>query len=137
MPGSVEFRAHGLDELHDALTALPGDLRREADTAGVEAAGDVADAARGNAVALGGVAAKSAPSLNAERGIDGGLVTLGGEAYPFAAGAEFGATRYPQFEPYRGPEGGYFLYPAIREKGDEIDQVFLDAADRALQQNGL
>jgi hypothetical protein len=66
---------------------------------------------------------------------------------PFAFGAEFGAKRYPQFQPWRGNqwvagEGpatgvGYFLYPAIRERRAEVERIYMANMMRLMRQAGF
>jgi hypothetical protein len=69
-----------------------------------------------------------------ERDRDGAHQTIGDAMW----GAEFGGRRRPttqQFLPWRGSgEGaGYFLWPAIREDSDWIDEQYSEALGDALE----
>lgn len=50
-------------------------------------------------------------------------------------GAEFGASNYRQFNPWRGNKGraGYFLWPAVRDDARYIMDTYADALDDALK----
>lgn len=85
----------------------------------------------------------AAQSLKPSRQAARAQVTGGGAKFPFFGGAEFGADRnqprgtlggrrmtgWNQFKPWRGngSGAGYFLYPAIRSKTDEIVDKYGDA----------
>lgn len=136
-------RVEGLNELNRALRRMGGkELQRELKAVGLEVASDVADTAEVKARALGGVAAKAAPSISATARFTGAGVSIGGAAYPFAGGAEFGGQRRPttqQFKPWRGngPDAGYFVYPAIRDHSDQIAEDYLGAVDDLARKVGL
>jgi len=132
----------GLPELQAALRLLDRDLEKELRKANREVAKFVADDARSAASALGSTAAKAAPSLKASAGSAYAGVSLGGGAYPFAAGAEFGGQRRPttmQFEPWRGTgeDAGYFLYPTIRRDAERIEEEYGAALDDLIRRAGL
>lgn len=136
--GSARIDVDGLAELNRALRAMGGrEFQAELREAGKEIASDVASSARGIAMGLGGVAAKTAPSIAASAGFTSAGVGFGGAAYPFAMGAEFGAVRYPQFRPWRGSgsDAGYFVYEAIRDHADDIEETYLDAADAIIRRH--
>jgi hypothetical protein len=125
---SQAVQVRGLAEFQRELRKL--DLAKDLRLANKEAAEVVASAAR--ARARGGVAAKTAPSVKAAAEQRRAKVTLGGAAYPFAMGAEFGGQGRPttmQFEPHRGTQG-YFLYPAVRDTREQ----FIDTYARVLDQ---
>jgi hypothetical protein len=125
---SRAVQVRGLAEFQRELRKL--DLAKDLRLANKEAAEVVASAAR--ARARGGVAAKTAPSVKAAAEQRRAKVTLGGAAYPFAMGAEFGGQGRPttmQFEPHRGTQG-YFLYPAVRDTREQ----FIDTYARVLDQ---
>lgn len=129
---SQAVRVEGLAAFQKALKALDENLPRELTKANKEAAEFVADRARTRAQALGGVAAKSAPSLKAAAEQRRSKINLGGARYPFALGAEFGGQRRPttqQFPPWTG-KTGRFLYPTIRD----TEQEFMDVYERAIDQ---
>jgi hypothetical protein len=110
------------------------------------AADMVKEAAQSKASGLGGVAAKAAGSLATSKATRQASVRLG-RGMPFAFGAEFGAKRYPQFQPWRGNqwvagEGpatgvGYFLYPAIRERRAEVERIYMANMMRLMRQAGF
>lgn len=132
-------RVHGLNELNRALRTMGKEFQKELTQTNKDVAGLVADDAKAAAYALGGVAAKVAPSVKAAGGTTWAGVSFGGAAYPFAAGAEFGSYRYRQFRPWRGngSDAGYFLYPAIRQDAERIETEYTEALDRLLKKNGL
>lgn len=140
---SQGVRVQGLNELNRALRELGGrELQKELKETGLGVAREVADDARAGAFALGSVAAKAAPSVNAAARFTGAGVSIGGAAYPFAGGAEFGGGRRPttqQFEPWRGngSNAGYFVYPAIRENADTIAEGYLGAVEDVARKHGL
>lgn len=125
----------GLDELRAGLKAIGPAAERELSKANKAAADIVAKAAQAKAESLGGVAAKSAPSVKSSAGAKQASVFLGSDQFPFALGAEFGAKKYHQFKPWRGNQWvesgdenvGYFLHPAIRDNVDELEAQYLDA----------
>lgn len=132
----------GLRELSKALKEMGPEFSREMRLANKEVASDVADKARGAALTLGGVAAKTAPTLKASAGATSAGVAVGGGNAPWGAGAEFGGGRRPttkQFKPWRGngPDAGYFLYPTIRENAEEIEAQYREALDDLVARVGL
>lgn len=129
---------HGADETAAALRRFEDDLDREIERANTKVADLVADEARATARGLGSTAARVSGSIVVVDQGESAVVELGG-GYPEAAGAEFGANQYPQFQPWRGAgeDGGYFLYPAIRANEDQIDHEYTEALDGAMTRNGL
>lgn len=140
---SQGVRVQGLNELNRALRELGGrELQKELKETGLEVAREVAEDARGKAFSLGGVAAKAAPSVTASARFTGAGVSIGGSAYPFAGGAEFGGGRRPttrQFKPWRGngESAGYFVYPSIRDNADMIAEEYLGAVETLARKHGL
>lgn len=137
---SQGVQVEGLNELNRALRGLGGsELQKELKAAGLEVAKEVTSAARSRALSLGGVAAKTAPSLKATGRNTGAGVSFGGARFPFAAGAEFGSYQYAQFKPWRGnqSDAGYFLYPTIRDKSDTIAETYQGAVDELVRKYGL
>lgn len=59
-------------------------------------------------------------------------ITLNLRRFPYLMGREFGARRFKQFPPHRGRRG-YFLYPTLRERTDEIVEFYAEAHVRALK----
>lgn len=101
------------------------------------AAEKVADQSKSAAGALGGVAAKSAPSIRAIGGAAKAAVTLR-KAGGYEFGAEFGSLRFKQFLPWRGngKGAGYFLTPTVDKMQPDIAKELGEARakiiDRAL-----
>lgn len=137
--GSDSIRVEGLAELSKSLRVLDKSLQRELRAAGKDVATKVAGLAKARAYALGGVAAKTAPSIKPSAGVTSAGVAFGGDAYPFAGGAEFGSGRYRQFDPWRGngSDAGYFVYPAIRSSADEIEETYSEHVDDLIKRAGL
>lgn len=135
-------QATGLTELRKALKEVGPEAAKEMVQVGREVARGVAADAKGKAQSLGGVAAKSAPSLRATAGSTSAGVSLGGPSAPWAPGAEFGGGRRPttrQFKPWRGngPGAGYFLYPTIRDNDESIERAYLEGIEDVLKKAGL
>lgn len=133
-------QVEGLAELNRALRDLGGRaLQKELKETNLEVAKFVAEDARSDAYALGGVAAKVAPSVKASAGYGFAGVSFGGSAYPMAMGAAFGGQKRPttqQFMPHLG-RTGYFPYPAIRRDGEKIEEAYGDGLDDLLKRVGL
>lgn len=138
----------GLAKLNKELRAMGGGLQKELAQTNRAVAGFVADDARGAAESLGGVAAKAAPSIRATGGVKSAGVGFGGAAYPFGAGAEFGAGHdvprqrttgtyegFNQFGPWKGngQTAGYFVYPTIRRDAPRIEGEYAKALDALLK----
>lgn len=132
-------RVHGLAELNRAMKAIGPDARRDLKKTNLKVAQFVADDARAAAFSLGGVAAKTAPSITAAGRVASAGVSFGGGSYPFAMGAEFGSYRFHQFKPWRGngSDAGYFVYPAIRNDVDRIESEYSGAIDSLMRKHGL
>lgn len=129
---SQAVRVEGLADFQRELRQLDSKLPRELTAANKKAAELVAEKARGKATSLGGVAAKTAPSIKAAAEQRRSKINIGGARAPWALGAEFGGQGRPttmQFQPHRGRQG-YFLYPTIRDTRDE----FMDVYERAIDQ---
>lgn len=136
---SQGVRVKGLNELSRSLREMEGGFRDELKEANREAAELVARESRSAAYALGGVAAKAAPSLRASAGFNRAGVTLGGNSYPYALGAAFGGRGRPttqQFQPHLGREG-YFLYPEIRTNADRITETYENHLQDLVRRSGL
>lgn len=136
---SEGVNVEGLAELRKALKAVSGDAAKELSAAGKDVAQFVAEDARGAAAGLGGVAAKVAPSIRAAAAAGGGAISLGGAAYPMAAGAEFGGQGRPttqQFKPHLG-RTGYVVYPTIRRDADRIEEAYSEKLDDLMRKYDL
>lgn len=132
----------GLRELSRALKDLGPEFPREMRITNKEVASSVADDARSRAFSLGGVAAKTAPTLKASAGATSAGVAVGGPSAPWGPGAEFGGGARPttqQFKPWRGngPDAGYFLYPTIRDNAEQIEAQYREALDDLIARVGL
>lgn len=121
------IRVNGLRDLQRELKRL--DLTDDLKDAHYRVAGIVVDEAEKRARALGRMQAKAAESLRAGKAQRKATVSIGGARYPFALGAEFGAKKYPQFLPHLG-RTGYWTYPAIRAKRDEVIDAYGDEIER-------
>jgi len=126
-------RVVGLSEFLADLKAMDWDTD-VLTKAAKEAATMVLKAAQSMAGSEGGVAAHAAKSMRASAGRKSASILLGGGDHPEAAGAEFGSIRFHQFKPYRGNSSGagYFLYPSIRARTDEVVQIFSTAVERLI-----
>ncbi len=121
----------GLRYFQNQLAALDPELIEEFKRLNFRIGDLVAQAAASRARAVGGVAAKVAPFLKSARAKETASVTYNSKRLPFGAGAEFGSIRHPQFKPWRGngEEGGYFLYPSIRELSPRILREYAEGFD--------
>jgi len=126
---SETIRWQGLKEFRLALKELELNLERDLSRSHKAVADVVARKARAKGAGLGSVAAKAAPSISASGVQLGARVVYGGAEFPFMYGAEFGAIRYPQFQPWLGHEG-YFLFPTIRETRDETIAIYAAELER-------
>lgn len=143
-----DVQVSGLRELNKALKDLPGELQKELPEINREVARLVVDDARSKALSIGGVAAKTAPSIGVLGGARSAGVGFGGARAPWAGGAEFGAGRdvrrtrstgsylgFNQFKSWRGngPKAGYFVYPSIRQNNDRIVQTYEERLNDLLE----
>lgn len=131
------IEVQGLREFTRELKRAQQNFGTEMRVANKKVADAVATRAQSTARGQGGVAAKTAPSIRSLAQQTRAQVSLGGGAYPFAMGAEFGSFRYRQFKPWRGSgsDAGYFLYETIRDMGraGDIERAFMDAVDDAVK----
>jgi hypothetical protein len=135
-----DIRVEGLRELSRALKEIGPDLQAELRTTNRGVAEREASNAVSAANSIGGVAAKTAPSIRATAGVRSAGVGFGGAAAPYGAGAEFGGGRRPttrQFKEWRGsgPDAGYFVYPTIRRDADAILDDYVDAVNDVIRHN--
>lgn len=116
----------GMDEFRRELKEMGDDLPRELGQANRRAAEIVGDKARSNARTLGGVHAKTGPSIKESSAAATVRISLGGPKYPFALGAEFGSKQFLQFPVWagNGDDAGYMLNPAIRSERGEFMAVY-------------
>lgn len=125
-------RVIGLKAFVAELKAVSPEFARELSAVNREIARLVRDEATSAASGQGGVAGHVAPSIRASGTQRSASVTLGGDDYPMAMGAEFGSIRFHQFKAWRGNDtgAGYFVYPTIREHADDIEKMIMDGFTR-------
>lgn len=128
----TRIQVDGLKELQSALRAADRDFPKQLRVANKSAADLVAEGTRSSFASRGGVAPKVAPSVKALAQQRNASVKIGGPKYPFALGSEFGSIRYKQFPAWKGngPDAGYSLYETIRDKRDDVVEVYGDALDK-------
>lgn len=131
-------QAFGLKELRRDLRKLgTPDQMKELKAANAAVSTLVVDAAKGRASTP--MQQRAADTLRVANSVYA-AVRLGGK--PGTLGAEFGAKRdvlrrgpsgrefrgFNQFQGWRGsgPDAGYFLWPAIRDKTDEVLSLYAD-----------
>jgi hypothetical protein len=143
---SQKIQVEGLYEFLRSVKETAPAVAGEVAATNKMAADMVKDAARAKAAGLGGVAAKAAGSLATSKASRLASVRLG-RGMPFAFGAEFGALKYPQFEPWRGNQWvagsgpadgvGYFLNPAVREQRVKVEAVYMADMMRLMRKAGF
>jgi hypothetical protein len=123
-------------------------LREEVKEANYDVADKLTEAAREKAAGLNRQQRSAAQSLRATRTQNYAAVRLGSARFPYALGAEFGAKKRTRrgviargFRPWRGNQfsgwsggPGYFLHPAIREKGPELINEYMQRIDRIMSE---
>jgi hypothetical protein len=139
----------GLGQFTRALARIGADgLRDEVKQANYTVADKLADAAKSKAAGLSRQQRAAAESLRATKTQNYAAIRLGSARKPYALGAEFGAKKRTRrgrviagFRPWRGNQfsgwaggPGYFLHPAIREKGPELINEYMQAIDRITQE---
>lgn len=137
---AVKVDTSDVDTLTGDLGKLATGLDRELRRVSADIARQIAGDARSKARSLGGVAGHSAPGVSGEETAAGGEVVLDGARYPTVLGAEFGGRGRPttqQFQPHRGTENGYFLYPTLRASEDQTDEAYVEALDEAFKEAGF
>jgi len=139
--------------LNKALAKLPKEASAELRTAAKAIAADIAQEAQGRAKGQGGLAALVAPTIRAARdrvpvikmGGSGKLPAAGGDWEHSRSGArqtigdviwgaEFGGkgrATTQQFLPHKGT-AGYFLWPTVRDRSDEMQDRYSEALLDAL-----
>jgi len=151
MAAKVTFKS--VAGLNKALRKLPKDATVELRDASQDVSERVALEARQEAEAQGGIAALVAPTIRARRDRVPKIAMGGTSKLPESGsdwthsregdrqtvgdvmwGAEFGALQWLQFQPWRGNDegAGYFLWPAVRDNADWIDERYGEALDDAI-----
>lgn len=144
--GQGGVRVKGLDELRRELKKLDdAGLIDELKDVNYQVAQSIVGPAQAKASSVGRMEARAAATLKASKAAKAARVNFGGAKAPFAGGAEFGAglnrprptargtvQGWNQFNPWRGNDGsaGYFLYPTIRERTDDIVEQYGDGIER-------
>jgi hypothetical protein len=126
-------KVEGLRELSKALRDVDKTLPKEIQRAAKTAAEAVADKTRASFASRAGVAPKVAPSVKALATQRAAYVRIGGPAYPYALGSNFGSVRFKQFPMFAGHGDDYSLYRTIRAERDAITDTFGDALDAAMR----
>lgn len=124
----------GLREARREMEKVAPGLRKELKGGYRQIADVVAADARGRASSQGGVAAKVAPTIRAGATATGAYVAFG-RGQEFAHGAEYGSLRYKQFKGWRGngPEAGWFYYPSVRAKSEQVTEHLDRIADKVMR----
>lgn len=145
MPAPRRIEVEGLGQYRRDLRQVSTEFPRELRKLNKSAAELIVDEARGRAQSIGGVAAHVAPSLKAQAQGTSAAVKLGGNRYPMAGGAEFGAGRNTNRQTRRGPvrgwnqfdswtgnssDAGYFLYPSIRARQDDVIELYAEGLEQ-------
>ncbi len=146
-------KVYTLEGARRALAMLPKDLQKEMRAASKDIASDIARSARGAAAIQGGLAYHVGKSIRARHDrfptVSMGSNTRLPRSGPgwsrkrtgpgqtindVWGGAEFGSKRHAQFRPWRGNRSGagYFLYPTVRERGDEAFERWTEALQKSL-----
>lgn len=148
--GQGGVRVKGLDELRRELNKLDdAGLTKELKDVNYDVAKSIIGPAQARAASVGRMEARAAATLKASKAAKAARVNFGGAKAPFAAGAEFGAGQnirrsggarvlrngilgWNQFNPWRGNDGGagYFLYPTIRDRIDDIVEQYGEGIER-------
>jgi hypothetical protein len=123
----------GLKEFRAELKAI--DLDKGLAKVNYEVAQYVVTAAQSLAGGVSRLTARGARSFKPSRSGVAARITLGGSGAPEAAGAEFGARRFPQFQPWRGDgdDAGYALWPTIRDRTPEVIEMHGDAIEKLMR----
>lgn len=119
----------GLPQLVRACDKISKDLERKTDAAAEDVARDVVSNARNAARTP--QARLAASSLTTGTSGDGATVE---SSSPIFTGAEFGGRARPttqQFPPHKGKRG-YFLYPSMRARADQLNKHWENAIDDAM-----
>lgn len=116
--GSI--RAAGLlDDLDDITDDLPDAIEKADATTAEEAA----EGARLRAAGMGSVQGHVASGITAQRS----TITLNVNQQPAILGAEFGASRFRQFPPWKGSDDGYMLHPELND--DELIERYAEMVE--------
>jgi hypothetical protein len=125
------LEVRGLKELRRELKLAGAQFPRELGKAHKAAAEVVAKEGRAKASSAGGVVAKAGPGITSSAAQTAARIGIGGAKYPYGPGAVVGSKKYPQFEPYRGPdpESWAAIGPALESSEDRFLEVYGDAVE--------
>lgn len=137
MPGEgldVKLRVDGLRELRKELRAIDAAFPKELRAANKQVAEQVVvpeARRRAGALTRPRVGSRLLATIRALASQTSATVAMGGARTPYARGMEFGSIRRKQFAPWRGNDrnAGYFLYPTIRERSDDIVETYSRVID--------
>jgi hypothetical protein len=143
-PLVINVTIEGLRPLLRAFRDLPADasaeLRDEAGKIAADMVGWISSAARGDSRQAALVAGTAkvlrdrvpAVSIGGASKVGTGTGRNRGRAYQILFGANFGARTYPQFRSWAGKGNDYFIFRNIEAHEREIENRYLDAADRVI-----
>lgn len=126
MAGEIHGHVDGLAGFERDIAALPDELDERIKTADAASNALVFGEATKRAQSTGGsyLAVLRLNGLKLSKAQAAASVVLDGAAAPMALGAEKGSTRFHQFNPYRGADGGYALLPALQAKEQAIVDLY-------------
>ena len=141
----INLRLTGARETLAAFRALPKDASTELRVASKELAGQMVGWIVARARSDSAQSALLAPTVRAVSDrvpavqVGGSRMLARSSGGTVAAwrvlfGANFGASRWPQFRPHRGRgQQDYFIWVSIDEHADEIDKAWNAAADKVIR----
>jgi hypothetical protein len=143
-PLVINVKIDGLRPLLRAFRDLPkeasDELRDEAGRIAQDMADWIAAGARGESKQAALVAGTTKVRRDRVPVVEiGGASKVGtgsgrpGKAYEILFGANFGARSFPQFRSWAGRGNDYFVFSQIEAHEREIENRYLDAADRVIQ----
>lgn len=143
-PLIINVHIEGLRETIKAFRDLPkeasDELRDEAGKIAGDMAEWIASAARADSRQAALVAGTTkvlrdrvpAVSIGGSAKVGTGSGRRKGKAYQILFGANFGARTFPQFRAWAGKGNDYFVFKNIEAHEREIENRYLDAADRVI-----
>lgn len=138
---SGDFRAHvaGLDEMRKELRKASKKAGPAIGKANFEVGQQVVEWSRGAVRTGTGRKAFEKKAITATRKQRAATIRLDANKFGGTLGAEFGAKRWPQFEPWRGNQFidvgtgvGYIVHPTIEGRIADIEDEYMDAIMRVL-----
>jgi hypothetical protein len=138
---AIDIKIEGLRETLKAFRDLPKDASAELRTAAGKIAEDMAGWIKSAAALDSPQSALMVPTVKVARDRVP-AVTIGGarrvgssraQAYKILLGANFGARSFPQFREWAGKGNDFFVFRNIEAHSAEIEERYLDAADRIIR----